>query len=111
LVLAVDSLTVLKLACLSFGLFSGAFIANVFAAAYDVLPKSNFGFSVGVLNLAGGLAGGVGVFLVGWNRGPGGMVRLMGGDAMLAVVMAFILTVVAGSHFRTEHQRATHPSC
>ncbi len=42
LVLAVDSLTVLKLACLSFGLFSGAFIANVFAAAYDVLPKSNF---------------------------------------------------------------------
>lgn len=111
LVLAVDSLTVLKLACLSFGLFSGAFIANVFAAAYDVVPRANYGFSVGVLNLAGGIAGGAGVFLVGWNRGPAGMVGLMGGNAMLAVVMALVLAVVTGLHFRTEHQHAIHPSC
>lgn len=105
LVLAVHSLFILKLSCLSFGFFSGAFIANVFAAAYDIVPEENYGFSVGVLNLAGGLAGGAGVFLVGWIHRPGGTVELMGYNAMLAVVMAFALTVVVTLHFKR------HPQC
>jgi MFS family permease len=106
MVLAVNSLAILKIACLSFGFFSGAFIANVFAAAYEVVPETAYGFSVGVLNFAGGLAGGAGVFLAGWSHNSGGIVKLMGGSAMLAVVMALGLTVVAASHFRTNHERA-----
>jgi MFS family permease len=105
LVWAVNSLFTLKWACLSFGFFSGAFIANIFATTYDVVPKDNYGFSVGVLNLAGGLAGGAGMLLVGWIRNPGGTVKLMGGNAILAVVMAFLLAVVASRHFRTSHQQ------
>ena len=111
LVLAVHSLFILKLSCLSFGFFSGAFIANVFAAAYDVVPEENYGFSVGVLNLAGGLAGGAGVFLMGWIHRPGGTVELMGYNAMLAVVMAFALTVVVALHFKRHPQRAMPTPC
>jgi MFS family permease len=110
LVLATASLSFLKLACLLFGFFSGAFIANVFAAAYEVVPKENYGFSVGVLNSAGGLAGGAGVFLIGWNHGPGGMAELMGANAILAVVMGLALTLVASRHFRSGDQHTVHAS-
>lgn len=106
IVLDTASLSILKLACLLFGFFSGAFIANVFAAAYEVVPKESYGFSVGVLNFAGGLAGGLGVFLIGWNRGPVGMAGLMGDNAILAVVMGLALTFVAGRHFRIGHRHA-----
>ena len=109
LVLATASLTFLKVACLFFGFFSGAFIANVFAAAYEVIPKDNYGFSVGVLNFAGGLAGGAGVFLIGLNHGPGGMAGLMGDSAILAVVMGLALAFVAGRYFRNTYQH-TAPS-
>ncbi|HET7213748.1 MAG TPA: MFS transporter [Terriglobia bacterium] len=107
LVLATVSLSLLKLACLLFGFFSGAFIANVFAAAYEVVPKENYAFSVGVLNFAGGLAGGVGVYLIGLSHGPGGMAGLMGGNAVLAVVMGLALALVAGRNFRNDYQHVT----
>lgn len=110
LVLATASLSFLKLACLLFGFFSGAFIANVFAAAYEVVPEENYAFSVGVLNLAGGLAGGAGVYLSGLSHGPGGMAGLMGDSAILAVVMALGLTLVAGRHFRNSYRHVA-PSC
>jgi MFS family permease len=110
LVLATTSLSFLRLACLVFGFFSGAFIANVFAAAYEVVPKENYGFSVGVLNFAGGIAGGAGVFLIGWNHGPGGMANLMGVNAILAVVMGLAMTLVASWHFRSGDQQTAHPA-
>ncbi len=106
LVLAAKSLAVLKIACLLFGFFSGAFIANVFAATYDVVPEAAYGFSVGALNFAGGFAGGAGVFLAGWSHSSGGIVALMGGSAALAVVVALGLMAVAVLYFRTEHECA-----
>jgi MFS family permease len=109
MVLDTSSLAILKLTCLLFGFFSGAFIANIFAAAYEVVPKENYGFSVGVLNFAGGLAGGAGVFLIGWDHGPKGMAGLMGDIAVLSVAMGFVLTIVAGRHFRSSHQHTAHP--
>jgi len=108
LVLATASLLFLKLACLLFGFFSGAFVANVFAAAYEVVPKESYGFSVGVLNFAGGLAGGAGVFLIGLNHGPLGMAGLMGDNAILAVVMGLALIFVAGRYFRSGDQHTAH---
>src|SRR5438128_8699926 len=44
LILASHSLLQLKFAAAGFGLFAGLMMANIFAAAYDVIAERNYGF-------------------------------------------------------------------
>lgn len=51
-----------------FGLTAGLFQANVFALAFDWVTAKNHGFAVGLLNAAGGAAGGAGILAAGYLR-------------------------------------------
>jgi len=77
LILNADSLEGLKFATLGFGFFAGSLSANVTAAAFDVVSKRNYGFVVGIINLAAGVGGGASMFLVGLTNRPTGMVEVL----------------------------------
>jgi hypothetical protein len=66
-----------SLSSAAFGFFAGLFIANLFAAAYDVIATQNYGLGAGILNLIGGLAGGAAIFAAGWWKASVGMTALM----------------------------------
>ena len=106
LALATSSLGVLKLACAAFGLAAGLFIANLFAAAYDVIAERNYGFGAGALNLFGGAAGGTAVFLAGLWRRSVGIPALMGWAAALTALGAVALLAVSLRHFDADRARA-----
>ena len=85
-----DSLAVLKLASIGFGLFGGWLMANIFAAAYDVIAKENYGLGAGALNFCGGLAGGSAIFITGYFKASVGIAPLM--------LAASAFSVAAGVH-------------
>jgi MFS family permease len=98
-------LTVVKLCSVCFGLCSAIMIANVFAAAYDVIPRSCYGFASGTLNMLGGLSGGAAMFAAGyWARpGPGALTRAAAAAAFAA---ALLLIAVARRQFHSDRRRA-----
>ncbi len=106
LALAVHSLALLKLASVGFGFFAGAMMANVFASAYDVVSRQNYGVATGVLNLAGGLAGGMGMFFTGFWKASVGMVPLMRWAAMGTALATVLLTAVVATNFEKDRRRA-----
>ena len=70
--LAAGSLAIAKLSAAAFGFFAGVFVANTFAAAYDVISRQNYGLATGILNLTGGLAGGAAILAAGlWKASVG----------------------------------------
>ena len=95
-------LGLLKLSAASFGLFSGFAISNVVASAYDVIPQRMYGIGGGLLNMIGGLSGGMAMFLAGRLKdtlGPGG---LMMWSSVAAAVSAAGLLAVAAKRFGKE---------
>ena len=106
LTLAVDSLTLLKAASGMFGLLSGMYMANVFAACYDVISERNYGLGTGLLNMIGGLAGGMGIFMAGHWKEAVGIATLMGWGAVAACVAGLLLAAVVNLTFADDRQRA-----
>ena len=105
LTLASGSLGLLKLASAGFGLLSGLMIANIFASAYDVISERNYGFGAGALNLAGGLAGGAGIFCAGLWKQSIGIRTLMGWAALAAAGAAVVMVVVVAARFQADRRR------
>lgn len=67
-VFAAPSLPLAAGAAAAFGLTAGLFQANVFSLAFDWVAEGNRGFTTGLLNAAGGAAGGAGILLAGYYR-------------------------------------------
>jgi len=65
---AAPSLPLAIAATTAFGSTAGLFQANVFSLAFDWVAESNRGFTTGLLNAAGGVAGGAGILLAGYYR-------------------------------------------
>lgn len=106
LILTADSLESLKLAAAGFGFFAGGLSANVTAAAFDVVSKKNYGFVVGIINLAAGVGGGASMFFVGWANRPTGMAEVLKWTAVTALAAAIVLLVVSAKSYRTDRHRA-----
>ncbi len=106
LTLAVHSLAWLKAASAGFGFFSGIMIANNFASAYDVISPRNYGLAAGTMNLVGGLAGGVGIFLAGRWKESVGIESLMLWSAVSAATAGVLLMVVAGRRLEEDRRGA-----
>lgn len=104
--LAAGSLTIAKLSAIAFGFFAGVFIANTFAASYDVISRQNYGLGTGLLNLVGGLAGGAAILAAGLWKASVGMALLMKWQAVASVGAAVLLLFVVISRFAAEHRRA-----
>ena len=99
LVFQSDSLVTLKLASVGFGLFGGWLMSNIFAAAYDVIAKENYGLGAGVLNLCGGLAGGTAIFIAGYFKASIGIAPLMLFASAMAAASGILLIVIARYRF------------
>jgi len=103
--LAAGSLAIAKLSAAAFGFFAGVFVANTFAAAFDVVSRKNYGLTTGVLNLTGGLAGGAAMLAAGLWKASVGMEVMMKWQAIVSAACAVLLLVVVANQFASEHQR------
>jgi hypothetical protein len=76
---------------IAFGVLSGLFIANIFAAALDHVPEEHYSFTAAVVNMAGGVAGGLGILLVGAYRAKVGIESIVAGISLLVALSALPL--------------------
>ena len=104
--LAVGSLANAKLSAAAFGFFAGVFVANTFAAAYDVISKQNYGLVTGILNLTGGLAGGAAMLAAGFWKASLGMEVLMKWQAIASIACACLLLLVVVTRFAKDRRLA-----
>lgn len=104
--LAGGSLAMTKLSSAAFGFFAGIFVANVFAAAYDVISKQEYGLAAGILNFIGGLAGGAGILAAGFWKASLGMAFLMKWQAIGSCACAVFLLFVVVKRFNVDHRIA-----
>ncbi len=82
------------IACaIGFGLTAGLMMANVFASAYEFVGAGNFGFSAGLLNCSGGLAGGAAILTAGYYRDTIGIPNMMLAGAGMTMLFAVALIV------------------
>jgi MFS family permease len=100
------SLAMAKLSAAAFGLFAGAVIADVFASAYDVTSRQNYGIAAGILNLIGGVAGGAAILTAGRWKASVGMTMLMKWQAIASCACAILLLWVVVTRFGPDRRRA-----
>jgi MFS family permease len=86
-----SSLSTLRFAMIGFGLLSGLFIANVFAAALDHVREQHYSFAAAIVNMGGGVAGGLGILLVGAYRADVGIASIVAGASLLIAFSALPL--------------------
>lgn len=99
LTFAVDSLPLATLCSSGYGLLSGLMVANTFAAACDVIAPANFGFASGVLNMIGGFAATIMIYLAGVLKETVGFAGLLQWVALGCLVTATGLAVAAYTSF------------
>ena len=78
-------------------------IANIFAAAYDVTARRNYGVSAGVLNSVGGVASAAIIFLAGVLKSSIGFSGLLQWVAGFCCLAALTLIAITSSRFAAEH--------
>jgi MFS family permease len=88
-----------RLYAVGFGLLAGLAIANIFAAAYDLVQDQNYGFAAGVLNMTGGISGGAAMLLVGAYKDKFGIGHLVAWTAGAAMLAALVLLAFTRSRF------------
>lgn len=96
-VVSAESIAILKLAAVGFGIAAGFVMSNVVASAYEIVSPSQYGFAAGALTMIGGAGGGAAMALVGQWKGITGVESIMGIVAVGGVFSAMLLAaVVAG---------------
>jgi MFS family permease len=102
----VTSLETTRVAAAAFGLSSGLFMGNIFAAAFEVVAANLRASAVGVLNLGGGLVSGFGALFGGvWKQSLGidGLLVITAGVYFAAAALLIAATLTL---FRADHVRA-----
>jgi predicted MFS family arabinose efflux permease len=103
---SVPALDLARLCSALYGGFAGLMIANIFAAAYDVVNPRAFGLGAGVLNMTGGFSAAAIIFLAGLWKSTIGFSGLMQWVAAACVVSALALSGVAAARFGSDHLAA-----
>src|SRR4029453_9625284 len=62
-----------QIAAAAFGLFNGFYVSNAMASALDVVHRTRHATAVGVMNMVGGLSGGLSAFMIGRLKNDYGM--------------------------------------
>lgn len=102
LTFAADTLTLATVFSSAYGLTSGLMVANTFAAAYDVIGQKNFGLASGVLNMIGGFAATLMIFVAGIAKSTIGFSGLLQYVAPGCVMAALLLAFVASRYYSRE---------
>lgn len=95
LTFAAPTLNLARLYSIAYGLFSGFMVANVFAASYDVIARRHFGLGAGVLNMIGGIAASITIYLAGALKDSIGFAGLLQWIAVACVLCAATLVLSA----------------
>jgi MFS family permease len=104
LTFAAQSLTWATVCSSAYGAFSGLMVANVFAAAYDIVAPGSYGLAAGLLNMAGGLAATIMIYLAGLWKNSLGFEALLGWVALGCGFAALLLAATVVSLFTKENQ-------
>ena len=64
-------------AAVGFGLGAGLVMSNLFAAAFALVGPGRHGWAAGLLNMAGGISGGLGMLLAGYSKDSAAYVGLL----------------------------------
>jgi predicted MFS family arabinose efflux permease len=99
-----------RTAAVAFGFFSGWISGNQAAAAFDVVPASVRGSTVGVLNLLGATVSGFAPFLGGVVRRNIGVGRLMGFTGGIYLLTGLVVAYGTWRHFASDHRRVAEPA-
>lgn len=102
LTFAATALPMTTLFSMIYGLMSGLMVANVFAAAYDVTGGKNFGLASGVLNMIGGIAASILIFMAGVLKSTIGFSGLLQYVAVGCALAALALVATARSRYAEE---------
>lgn len=95
------SLDRFRICAILFGLLAGLAIANIFAAAYDVVAEKQYGFAAGTLNMVGGISGGGSMLLMGIYKEHFGTNQLIAYTAVAGVLSASTLLAFARLYSRS----------
>jgi len=104
LTFAVQSLTWATVFSSAYGAFSGLMVANVFAAAYDIVAPGRYGLAAGLLNMAGGVGAAIMIYLAGLWKSSLGFDGLLKWVALGCVFAALLLIATTVSSFNKENQ-------
>ena len=102
-----ETLPATRLAAAAFGLFSGLFMGNIFAAAFEVVPADRRASAVGILNLFGGLVSGFGTLFGGMWKQTIGIDGLLAATALGYLAAGLILAATTILCFRADSARVT----
>jgi MFS family permease len=94
-----------QVAAAAFGLFSGFYVSNAMASALDVVHRTRHATAVGVMNMVGGLSGGLSAYMIGRLKNDYGMESMMSWVGATGVVALIALFVAVLSSFRADYQR------
>jgi len=94
-----------KIAAAAFGLFNGFYVSNAMASALDVVHRSRHATAVGVMNMVGGLSGGLSAYMIGRLKNDYGMESMMSWVGATGVVALIALFVAVLSSFRADYSR------
>ena len=109
LTFAAESLPATRSCASIYGFFSSLMVANVFAAAYDVIAPRNFGLAA-VLNMLGGFVAAIRIFLAEQLKDSLGFAGLLKWVALGCLIAATLLIATAGARFGRDQRWAIESS-
>ena len=100
-----DTLQATRVAASAFGLFAGFFMANIFPAAFEVVPADARASAVGLLNFFGALVSGLAPLLIGVWKKTIGVDLWLSYAAVIYVAAAVVLIVGIQQLFQEDYER------
>jgi len=94
-----------QVAAAAFGLFSGFYVSNAMAAALDVVHRTRHATAVGVMNMVGGISGGLAAYMIGRLKNDYGMASMMSWVGATGIVALIVLFVAVFGFFRSDYRR------
>jgi MFS family permease len=93
-----------EVAAAGFGLFSGLYISNAMASVLDVVQSTRHATAVGVMNMVGGVSGGLAAYLIGQLKLQFGIETMMSAVGASGVLAVGVLLVVVFGFFHSDYR-------